>query len=231
MRHQLDRAQNFFWHRLRWRVVSAYLPRDRPFRLIDVGAGTGILGEFLRRERPNASYGFVEPIGFLESHLEERYGIAANAKGLVGLGDANFVALLDVLEHQEDDRTFLAELVSGMRPGATFLMTVPASQRLWSSWDIALGHYRRYDKQMLFEQFGELPVEVCEVSYLFPEMLPPAVLRARLRPANDSADATAEFPELPAVANWALYAIGRATVPLRRMTPMGTSVFAAVVRR
>src|SRR4051794_24547178 len=59
LQHQLEHAQAFFWHRLRWRVVAEYLPRDRPLVLVDVGAGTGLLGEFLERARPNVTYRFV----------------------------------------------------------------------------------------------------------------------------------------------------------------------------
>jgi hypothetical protein len=83
-----------------------------------------------------------------------------------------FVTLLDVLEHQADDRAFLSELLDKMEPEAALIVTVPALMGLWSEWDVALGHRRRYDKASFRRCVTGLPVEVRELSYLFPEMIP-----------------------------------------------------------
>ena len=58
---------------------------------------------------------------------------------------AGLYLLMDVLEHVEDDRTFLADLIALTRPGAHILITVPAGPELWSRHDITAGHLRRYD--------------------------------------------------------------------------------------
>jgi 2-polyprenyl-3-methyl-5-hydroxy-6-metoxy-1,4-benzoquinol methylase len=229
MRHQLEHAQSFFWHRLRWRAVASYLPEHQDFTLLDFGAGTGVLGEFLARERPRATYRFVEPMDFLEAHLEQRWGAAANARDAAA--GADYVTVLDVMEHQEDDVAFLGEIVAEMKSGSLMLLTVPALQRLWSSWDVSLGHYRRYNKAMLRSVVAELPLQVVELSYLFPEMLAPALLRARRRPAAEPAEQPSEFPELPRPVNAGLYGVGRATLSVRRIVPAGTSLFAALLRR
>jgi SAM-dependent methyltransferase len=231
LQHKQAHGRQFFWYRIRWHAVAAYLPTDRPFEILDVGAGTGILGEFLARDRPLATYRFVEPITDLEAHLEYRYGAAANARDRVGIERADFVTLLDVLEHQEDDATFLSDLVAAMKPGAVLLLTVPALQRLWSSWDVALGHYRRYDKRMIRALLNGLPVSVFELNYLFPEMLLPALVRRRTQPSGKANAPKAEFPELSPLANRVLYGIGRVTVELRRFAPAGTSVVLALARR
>ena len=76
-------------------------------------------------------------------------------------GSAEFVALLDVLEHQEDDKGFLRSLVDKMQPGSTLLLTVPALQGLWSQWDEALGHFRRYDKASLHSVHRETCPSPC----------------------------------------------------------------------
>ena len=49
--------------------------------------------------------------------------------------------------HQEDDKAFVSDIVAHMRPGALLLLSVPALPWLWSKWDSALGHHRRYDKR------------------------------------------------------------------------------------
>ena len=229
--HQLEHGREFFWHRLRWAVVSRSLP-DGGFTLVDVGAGIGLVGEFLRAERPAATYRFVEPIPFLADHLEERYGAGANAKGDVRYDDTAVVTLLDVLEHQEDDRAFMAQLASRLEPGTILVVTVPAGPYLWSAWDEALGHHRRYDRAALRRSVAGLPFEVVEIDYLFPELVPLAVVRKlRLRGRSGDADSTkAEFPELSGPVNGVLYAVGSASLRLRRLWPGGTSLV-AVLRR
>jgi hypothetical protein len=100
---------------------------------------------------------------------------------------------------------------------------------LWSEWDVALGHYRRYNKQRLRVLFSQLPVEQVEVSYLFPEMLAVGLFRkfkAKLGFSNYSSEA--EFPELPAWLNLTLYFMGRIPQAFRKFLPAGTSLLAVV---
>jgi hypothetical protein len=231
---QIDHSRDFFWHRVRWRAVARELDGDS-FELTDVGAGIGLLGDFLARDFPRAEYRFVEPIETLERKLEERFGPAANAREADDYRASRYVALLDVLEHQEDDHAFLRELVSKMAPKATLVVTVPAMPRLWSQWDVALGHFRRYDRASLVAAFEGTPVELREVSYLFPEMLLPAAVRrlsTLVGGGRHPIEVTrAEFPNLPRPLNQLLYVLASATERLRRTWPAGTSLIAVARRR
>jgi hypothetical protein len=231
---QAERSQAFFWNRLRWGLVSQWLPASgSPSELVDVGAGTGFLGEFLGQRHPQVGYRYVEPLESLENSLVERFGADANRRDRDSFGSAQFVTLLDVLEHQEDDRVFLRELADKMAPGALLLLTVPAMPFLWSEWDVVLGHYKRYTKDALATAAAGLPFEVEEVSYLFPELLPLGLIRRLRMPAGSSAsvDASAEFPDLPDWLNGGLYRLGRVSMSQRRLWPAGTSLFAALRRR
>ncbi len=227
----MERSRDFFWNRVRWELVCSRLAASRS-ELVDVGAGPGFLGDFLRRHRPEVAYRFVEPIEGLELGLEERFGAAANRRR-GGFSGAATVTLMDVLEHQEDDRAFMADLAEKMDPGATLLLTVPAMPWLWSGWDSMLGHYRRYTKRMLAETIAPLPFETVEQGYLFPELIPSGLWR-RLRMGDRASSAAgageAEFPELPRPLNEALYRLGGATTALRRFWPAGTSLFASLRR-
>jgi len=230
---QIEHSRKFFWHRLRWRGVKFHLPSAGPFELLDVGAGAGILGEYLQRDLPGGSYRFVEPIASLQRHLEATYGPDSNLGAQPSYEGIQYLTLLDVLEHQVDDHRFLRDLVEKMQPGATLIMTVPAFMGLWSRWDVALGHFRRYKKRSLMDCFDGLPVDVVEMSYLFPEMIPLALVRRQLeryrKPKRNTG--SSEFPDLPRYVNEILYALGTISMRLRRLWPVGTSLIAVMQRR
>jgi len=229
LRRQIEHSRDFFWHRLRWRAVASHLPHSLPFQLLDVGAGAGLLGVFLTRDFPRATYRFLEPIDSLQRQLESQYGVGANAAALSTYQNIQYVALLDVLEHQADDRQFLARLLAKMDEGATLIVTVPAMMALWSGWDVALGHHRRYNRSSFTRAIAGLPVQVIELSYLFPEMIPLAVLRKWLRRGTTgTADESAAFPDLPLPLNNALYAVGSVSLAARRRVPVGSSLLAVL---
>lgn len=224
---QLERSRDFFWNRLRWELIAEELGGAK--RVVDVGAGPGFLGEFLEEHLPSVEYWFVEPIEDLERHLTERFGAEASRAGRDFSG-ATHVTLMDVLEHQEDDRIFMADLAERMDSGATLLLTVPAMPFLWSAWDTMLGHYRRYTKASLRRAVDSLPLKLEEESYIFPELIPlGAARRLRLRNGSDAAG-EAEFPDLPKPVNATLYGVGRASMRMRRHWPAGTSLFAKLRR-
>jgi SAM-dependent methyltransferase len=226
---QIDRSERFFWHRLRWRAVREYLPSQTSFELVDVGAGAGLLGKFLKRDRPLATYRFIEPIESLGDVLRGVYGDSADAANDSRFESVDYVTLLDVLEHQENDKQFMKQLVDKMKPGSMLLMTVPALPSLWSPWDVALGHFRRYDKATLLDCIDGIPLVTKEVSFMFPEMLPLGYLRSRRRPGGTKTDlaAAAEFPDLPGLVNDAFYSLGTGSLAMRRHWKAGTSLFLA----
>lgn len=225
---QVERSRDFFWNRLRWELILSRLP-EAEAELVDVGAGPGFLGDLLGRRRPQIEYRYVEPIEGLERRLCERFGAAANRRDRDFYG-AGYVTLMDVLEHQEDDREFIEQLATKMAPGATLLLTVPAMPWLWSRWDDLLGHHRRYTKASLRAVVAPLPFEVIEQAYLFPELIPPGLLRRLSMKGAQSGDGAAEFPDLRPALNESLYRLGCASMAMRRLWPAGTSLFAALRR-
>ena len=53
--------------------------------------------------------------------------------------------MLDVIEHVEDDMSFVGDVVDGsLAPGGWLLASVPAYQSLFTEHDRVLKHYRRY---------------------------------------------------------------------------------------
>jgi hypothetical protein len=56
---------------------------------------------------------------------------------------------IDVLEHIEDDRTELETAATRISTGGHLIVLSPAFHFLYSPFDRSIGHYRRYDKEML----------------------------------------------------------------------------------
>lgn len=59
------------------------------------------------------------------------------------------ILYIDVLEHIEDDRTELNNLLKHLNPDGRIIVLSPAYNFLYTNFDRSIGHYRRYNKKML----------------------------------------------------------------------------------
>jgi len=59
------------------------------------------------------------------------------------------ILYIDVLEHIEDDRSELARAAARLAPGGHLVVLSPAYQSVYSPFDAAIGHHRRYDRGSL----------------------------------------------------------------------------------
>jgi 2-polyprenyl-3-methyl-5-hydroxy-6-metoxy-1,4-benzoquinol methylase len=59
------------------------------------------------------------------------------------------IIYIDVLEHIKNDSAELKKAVNHLAKGGFLIIGVPANQRLYTKFDKAIGHYRRYNKDML----------------------------------------------------------------------------------
>ena len=239
LEHQLllqrKTARTFFWHRIRWDFISSRLRQHQVKSLVDVGAGSGIFADFVKRNFPEAQYSFVEPSETLSGLLDLEFGREKNLTQAKDFGAIDAVLLLDVLEHIEGDEEFLRNLVGKMRPGAVMAMTVPAMNSIWSGFDVLVGHLRRYEKKDLLALFQKIDsdFEVLECRYLFWELIPLALHRKwKLRPelmGEVDPLKESEVPNLPGAVNDLLYWISKVGSLVSRWMPVGTSL--AVIGR
>lgn len=78
----------------------------------------------------------------------------------------DLVTALDVIEHIENDRRAVEDLMRMIRPGGYLVITVPAFMALWDRHDEINHHYRRYDRrqvQKLVQGYGSIR----QLRYLF----------------------------------------------------------------
>jgi hypothetical protein len=216
-----------FWHWVRFALVASVAERRRAGIIVDIGAGSGMLGDWMKETTPGLRYRFEEPSELLDARLAARFGAASRQNNAAALPADCVVAVLDVLEHIEDDVAALQRLVARMEPGTTLVVTVPALQWAFSSWDTQLGHFRRYSRRQLRELLMVVGLDVDNSCYLFPELLILLPVRKLRRTVRQDVD----FPKLSPRLNRVGYAISSKTARLRRLWPLGTSVVAVATKR
>jgi SAM-dependent methyltransferase len=123
----------------------------------EVGAGIGSNTELLCNSDHVRQWTCLEPDPRLAQRLRDSLrGGAGRCTIVVGtledVGDDDrfdSVMYIDVLEHIEDDRAELRRAAAHLRPGGTLVVLAPAHQWLFTAFDAAIGHYRRYTRSSL----------------------------------------------------------------------------------
>lgn len=111
-----------------------------------------------------------------EANLEDAEVIRADGLELCFANDAfEIVICADVVEHVDNELSFLDELRRVLMPGGSLLITAPANMMLWSQLDEEVGHRRRYDlrgMRTMLHRSGFVSIHVRYWnSILFPLML------------------------------------------------------------
>lgn len=174
---QLFRIEDHhFWFQTRNRILSSLVAQitqsfPRGGKVLEIGCGNG---NVLRHLHQTCAGHMVVGMDAFEEGL--RLARRRNCPRLVR-GDAtqhpfrsqfDLVGIFDVLEHVPDDERLLEQIRGILRPGGVLVITVPARKSLWSYFDEASGHCRRYE---LDELRGKLQQAGFEVEYLTPYML------------------------------------------------------------
>jgi SAM-dependent methyltransferase len=63
------------------------------------------------------------------------------------------ILYIDVLEHIDDDNQEIARALECLKEGGVIVILSPAHQALFSEFDAAIGHYRRYSKRAISNIF------------------------------------------------------------------------------
>jgi SAM-dependent methyltransferase len=223
-------------------VVRTWLKRVGPpasgQTLLDFGAGTG---SFARGMEPFCRVLVLddheEALRLLRGHFRPEQ-ILIPAGDAVPLPDASldYVTALDVLEHVPDDAAVVRSFARLLRPGGIAAITVPASMALWSDWDVALHHYRRYRRSQLAALFDPGTWEIVHLNYTNVAVFPAVwfvrkfrMLLARLgvQPANPRPEDRLPPAWLNAILHWLF--VGMAKMKLS--FPFGVSLLLIVRRR
>ena len=157
--HYVGGELELFATALNWKSYFAQVLR--PFiagRVLEVGAGIGaniphLYGDSVRE------WTSLEPDLSLANEISTAVvgGILpANCRVITGTLDSieptllyDTILYIDVLEHIADDAAELAAAARRLAPGGNLVVLAPAHEFLFSAFDQAVGHYRRYNARGL----------------------------------------------------------------------------------
>ena len=161
---QIKNQKKHWWFQARKNIIDKIISSinlKKKNNILDFGAGSGVNIDMLRK------YGLVD------IHEQNKYARAAikKEKKIKNLYSTlrikkNFydlILLADVIEHVEQPKKLLKNLKKFLKKDGHILITVPAYQFLFSKKDRVLGHYRRYNKDLLKKELSGFKVE--NISY------------------------------------------------------------------
>lgn len=222
-----------WWSRARNTMIGRAFRRHvaSNAHVLEVGCGTGIVTAHLRSlgwEVTGVELG--TPVRGL--HAEKHLLLGTDVFDLppdqrTGYG---VLALFDVLEHLEDPAGFLRRLLQHFPNAHMVIITVPARQELWTSFDAHYGHHRRYDRGMVRTMFAAAGLATVSVRYFFHALYPAIAVNNLLRGRKRNIRFAPPAPGPSSILNAAVaacFAAEAAVVP----GPVPGSSIIAVARR
>jgi len=166
-----------FWFRARGRAVAALAeqvtaPLPPGHRVLELGCGNGGMLKVLHRACPRGMVIGMDLFAEGLRHARRRTPcplIQGDVHRPPFAARFELIGLFDVLEHIPDDRRTLDDIRALLADGGALLMTVPAHPALWSYFDEASHHCRRYTAGDLREKLTRAGLVV---EYLTPFMAP-----------------------------------------------------------
>jgi SAM-dependent methyltransferase len=192
-----------WWYVARRDILADYVERyahlPKGAKILEIGCGTGhnlpMLGRFGDVDaieidaaaREIAARRLGKPVG--SAPLPDLNGVAP--------GSYDMIAVLDVVEHIEDDVGALRAMAECLKPGGKILITVPAHQWMWSAHDVVNHHKRRYSKRTLTDALRAAGLQWRKLGYFNSLLFPVAVaarIAGKLTGKDDSDDSPPAAP-------------------------------------
>ncbi len=160
-------------------IISSKLAIPDGSKILDIGCGTG--GPLMRLAARFDAWGIDTSDRAVE--YCERRGLKNVFRCDLGEfvqkhTDFRLATLLDVVEHVDDDVSFLSLAAKSLTKGGMVLITVPAYPFLWSQHDVVNHHKRRYTRRTLEALISNSGLELEFISY-YNTILFPAVVAQR----------------------------------------------------
>uniref|UniRef100_UPI00404AB67D class I SAM-dependent methyltransferase n=1 Tax=Flavobacterium sp. TaxID=239 RepID=UPI00404AB67D len=172
-----------FWFKHRNNIiVEAVKSYSDEKVLFDIGGGNGYVSKAM--EESGIEVALVEPgiNGCLNAQKRKLKTIICSTleDSEIKKNSIPNIGLFDVVEHIEDDLSFLKNVNNFLKPGGFVFITVPAFNILWSKEDEDAGHYRRYTINTIKEVLEHSGLQVKYATYIFSFLIVPIFLTRTL---------------------------------------------------
>lgn len=144
-------------------------------RILEVGCGIGNMTEyFLDRDLLVGIDLQADSVALTRQHYADYDNVLTHLGDITdpdlnaALSHYHFdtVVCLNVLEHIENDLVALQHMHNVLVPHGNLLLFVPAGAYMYGTLDVALGHYRRYEREMLAERVTRAGFSIQRLGYL-----------------------------------------------------------------
>lgn len=164
--------EHHYWTRARHAILAAELRRASIVPsagiVLDVGCGVGLAVEHLRSKGYDARGVEIATPSISEARQGfVRVGISHRDLPADERASVTTVLLLDVIEHLAEPASLLRELAADLPNLRHIVLAVPARAEIWSNYDVAYGHQRRYDLAMIEPLAAAVGAEVLRAGYCF----------------------------------------------------------------
>ena len=175
-------STDHFWIRRRFHVLQKLADSAirRSKQIAEVGCGNGLVQRSLEDHYQIGVAGFDLNELALKGSVCRRsqlyyYNVHDRASEFRERFD--LIVMFDVLEHIADDSEFLGAVAFHLAPGGAIVINVPAVQFLFSDYDRAAGHFRRYSVPTLQTAIGKSGLRMRQYTYWGAPLLPFLILR------------------------------------------------------
>jgi SAM-dependent methyltransferase len=179
--------QRHWWFQSKQALVQALLRRfigdhSKPSRVLDAGCGTG-LNLTMLRAYGRATGVDISPVGLNLCQASGQRSLARVNLKRLPFHDGSFdvITSLDVLEHIDDPEAVLRELRRVLSADGVVIITLPAFKHLWSEHDVALSHFRRYNRPEIEAIVRDWGFDVEHSGYFFAGTYPVVAMIRWLR--------------------------------------------------
>ncbi len=167
--------------------MKKYFSNARSF--FEVGCGNAFVLSRLEREFPSLVMAGSDlhdaGLSHAAARLQRSELIQMDARTIPYAEEFDVIGAFDVIEHIQEDGDVLEQFAQALRPGGGLILTVPQHRILWSSFDEASSHVRRYSAGELRSKVEAAGFKVVRmssfVSLLFPVLLIVRILKRKSR--------------------------------------------------
>lgn len=144
---QMQKATNY--NQWTFDLFSEYIRGD----VLEVGCGVGSFTKLFVEHGGYDSLYCIDISAPAIDHIRKKdfaKGLRIECIDLMDVeGSYDLIVCMNVMEHVENDSAFFSKLLGLLKKGGVLFHLVPSHKFLYSNFDVAAGHFRRYTKEIM----------------------------------------------------------------------------------